>query len=390
MPTKHLPYGGSTIARTLQCPAWLNLSSTLPESDASSSYADEGTLLHNCMEAYVKTGEDIMSMVTRGVQYKDQVLTQELADEKLYPAANALALAGVRPPGDFRLDSVIVEPFVELIPGMAGGSIDVLSVSADGKTLLVLDYKFGHQQVPAKDNKQLLFYALCALVDESHQLDLSHVDTLQLVIVQPQDGECTPDIWTVSESVLDDFEDTVYEALNRSEANPADGSNAVAGDHCRFCPAEALCPSKTGLAARALRLTPEHADELAAAMAMAPQLENWVKAVRKLAHEQAELGVHIHGYKLVNKRARRVWTDTNVAAHKIKKMRGVSIREAQNHELKSPPQIEKLFKAKGVDFTRLGDYISSVSSGTTLVPESDKREESLPVGALKLTLDSLT
>jgi hypothetical protein len=51
---KHLKHGGSTIARTFQCKAWQRLSEDIPESP-SSTYAEEGTMLHDWMEKIVNT-----------------------------------------------------------------------------------------------------------------------------------------------------------------------------------------------------------------------------------------------------------------------------------------------------------------------------------------------
>jgi len=68
---------------------------------------------------------------------------------------------------------------------------------------------------------------------------------------------------------------------------------------------------------------------------------------------------------------------------KVRKMRKVKIEEATDMKLKSPPQLEKVLKQKDVDFKQFEDYIVSVSSGTTIAPESDKRAALLPAGALE-------
>ena len=55
--TKHLKFGGSTIARTIQCPAWQRLSEDLPKG-ISSPYAEEGTMLHEQMERIIKNHDN--------------------------------------------------------------------------------------------------------------------------------------------------------------------------------------------------------------------------------------------------------------------------------------------------------------------------------------------
>jgi len=370
---KHLKYGGSTAARTIQCAAWPNLAQSLP-TPPTSSFAEEGTMLHDAAEATMK-----------GLKDPTANISPELQHSKLQPAMEA----AYKVMADLNISEYRTEPFLELVPDQAGGSIDLLGLSEDGTTLMVLDYKFGHYRVTAEDNAQLLFYALCAMTDDVHGLDIDRVNTLALVIIQPQDGECEPDIWMTPESTLNDFEDLIYDAIDRAEISPLEGYQATAGPACRFCPAEAICTVKTGAAAAALRCTPAQVAEVAAALPLLSQLESWIKAVRKLAHEQAEQGQQLTGWKLVNKRARRVWNDPLKAAEKIRRARGIAIKDAQDIELKSPTQVEKLFKEKGVDFGKMSDYISSVSSGTTIAPEKDNREAVIPIAALKLTLDQL-
>ena len=52
--THHFRYGGSTAARTIGCPAWQQLREKAPKRlHGSNPYADEGTMLHNCMEEFM-------------------------------------------------------------------------------------------------------------------------------------------------------------------------------------------------------------------------------------------------------------------------------------------------------------------------------------------------
>jgi hypothetical protein len=126
------------------------------------------------------------------------------------------------------------------------------------------------------------------------------------------------------------------------------------------------------------------------AMSMVDEVESWVRAVRKLAHEQAELGVKIDGWKLVAKRATRVWNDEEAVASIFKKARKLKQADYQNVKMKSPAQIEKVCKQKDVDFSKFEEYISSVSSGSTLAHEEDKRPElPLSVNGLSAVIDRL-
>lgn len=381
---KHLTYGGSTMLRTLNCTAWVSEAAKMPPNDSSSVFADEGTLLHNCMEkCFDELGANVEFTDRLGDTYGSATLTQELVDDKLIPARDAIL--DLVDKYKFTGVSSLVEPFVELIPDESGGSIDMLAVSDDGKTVLVIDYKFGHVTVSAEENAQLMFYALCADVDPKTADMLKDAETLVLAIVQPNGDGDTLNVWETPIGVLDQFERDVYKAIDDSKKAPVH----KAGEWCKYCPAEAVCPIKTGVAEAAMRLDTTQAASLSQALSQVPEIEAWIKSINKLAFEQLERGVAIEGFKLVNKRASRVWAKEDEIADKIRRMRKVPVAEAFTSKIKSPAQMEKLFKEKGVDNSILGDYIVSVSSGTTVAKASDKRPDAAPTLALRMLADRL-
>ena len=377
--TKHLPTGGSTIDRTIKCPQWQRLDPKLPRK--ASSYADNGTLKHNVMEKVYKDDVDPDTLI--GVEkFNDAVLTRDMVVEDIIPMRQAT---------DDLLDKysvteILCEPFVELIPDVAGGSIDLLGVSEDGKTAVVIDYKTGFHQVSPVKSPQLLFYALCASVDPSTELMLRKAERLVLAIVQPVEGQCTAKVWDTGIDVLDDFEDKVYAALDATEKD----TDPSPGDHCKYCPAAPTCPAKTGEARKALMLQPTDLTTLATALPMVEQLEAWCKQVKTAAHEQLEAGARIQGYKLVNKRATRVWNDPDAAMKKVKWAKNLKLEEACDIKLKSPPQLEKLCKVKGIPFEPYGPLISAMSSGTTLAKADDKRPEALAIVSLKSMVNAVS
>ncbi len=386
---KHLRYGGSTINRTLNCAGWRKLADQMPPS-SSSSFADEGTLLHNCAEEYFDKGVGTGRMLEEGREYNGIVLTEELVEAKLNPAIRAVIALHDK----YEIHDFVCEPFVEIIPDQAGGSIDMLCIGHASKTCLVIDYKFGHNTVLAAANAQMLFYALCADVDPETAEQIKDVENLVLVIVQPNDDGGIADVYECEINVLDDFEDRVVKAIHKAEN--ADVTTAAsraeilcAGPWCQYCPAEGICDVKLGTVAKAQRLDLTDANVLVQAMALVAEMESWTKAVKKLAHEQMENGVAIKGFKLVNKRATRVWNNPEVTEKRLRNMRKLKISEAQEHKLKSPAQMEKLFKQKGLDFKPYNEHISAVSSGTTLAKESDKRPAVVPTLALKALADRL-
>ena len=133
----------------------------------------------------------------------------------------------------------------------------------------------------------------------------------------------------------------------------------------------------------ATRVNELNADKLAEYLPMAEEVEAWAKAVKKLAHEQLELGTSIKGYKLVNKRASRVWNDAKAVEEKVRKAKKIKLADGFNSVLKSPAQLEKVCKDLGIDFKKTyGPMLSSLSSGTTLAKESDKRSAVIPFAGI--------
>jgi hypothetical protein len=303
-------------------------------------------------------------LVAAGRSYGGVTLTRDLTLEKLEPALDGTMEVLEK----YGIDSYICEPFVAM-GDEVGGSIDLLGFSEDGVTALILDYKFGHNVVDVVNNKQLQFYALCALVDSSTAPLFEKVERFVQVIVQPTQ-ESVYTVWDYSLDTLTAFHSHVETAIEEArEATP----RLSTGAHCRWCPAEHVCPLKTGQALKAKYMDPAQLELLSEMLPIAEELESWIKKVKTAAHEQLELGTKIDGYKLVNKRASRVWNDPETAADIVRKARKIKLEDAYDMKLKSPAGFEKMCKAKGFDFSKFEGYISSVSSGTTLAKESDKR-----------------
>jgi hypothetical protein len=358
---QHLTFGGSTIARTIACPGWVQESKNAPpqlESDA----AAEGTLLHNCMEAYMMEDKHPDDML--GMTYKHMELTPDLLNDKLMPAVNTLEDLLK----SYDIEEYICEPMVTLSDDV-GGSIDFIGVSADRKAVLLVDYKFGYHQVHAVENKQLMFYALCASLDPATAEMFSEAETISMAIIQPTTEEGMA-VYMVKPEVISGFEKTVASAIGEARK---DNASIEPGEHCQFCPALPTCPVKTGQAMKAMMMSPDQMESMSEMLELAEQLKPWIKKVETVAHEQMELGAKVNGYKLVNKRASRVWNDTDAVTTMIRNARKIKLEEGFDMKLKSPAQMEKLCKNKKVDFKKYAEYISSVSSGTTLCREDDPR-----------------
>ena len=371
---KHYKYGGSTAARTMACPAWTKLSEDMPK-QVSSSYADVGTMLHNCMEQILL--EDLKPKDLIDFKYNDHEVTQEMVDEKLTPAHEAFKQLCK----DYKITEFEAETTMEQSEDV-GGTADFIAAGED--TVLVGDWKFGDGIiVDAHENAQGMFYAMLARKEIP---DLFKGRTkLGIAIIQPTDRSDI-DVWMTDFDALDDFETAFTQAVDLARKGK---SEPTPGDHCKWCPAMTTCPAKTGLLAKMKRIAPDSLahKQVSEALDLAKAIETWVKEVRAFAHEQMELGVKFDGWKIVQTQGRNNWHDTDGAMDRVRKAQKLTIDECVESKLISPAKLKKVCKDKGVDFKRFEDYCSVTSSGTTIARLSDKRPEYVAMKGLQALKD---
>jgi hypothetical protein len=367
VPAHSTVIGGSTASRVIGCPGSVALVAKMPPKP-SSEYADKGTLLHDVMSDLLSS-EDAMPADFLGREYNGIKLTQDIIDEKVIPALEALN--EIDPNTELELEVESRVSFGDLIPD-AFGSADV--IGRLGRRTIVLDWKFGDGvPVPAENNKQLLFYAAAARVTPKTAWAFEDTDELELIIVQP------PHVrrWVTDFKTLDLFVHDMTRAVKKAQLPNAP---LAVGDHCRWCAAKPICPKMTGAAERALQLKLNEldAEAIGKLLAQADLVEDWIKDLRGLAYNMLENDKPVPGYKLVAKKATRQWVDEAVTKTKLAEM-GVKDKDLfKPQELISPAQAEKLLKKSKLALP--DDLVVAVSSGSTLAPESDPRPAVLNIG----------
>jgi hypothetical protein len=342
--------GGSTAKRVISCPGSVKLVQKMPP-QPSSVHADRGTMLHEAISTILSDGTVRAGMY----KHKDQLLTQELYDEKITPALDALD--EIDPNGDLVYEVETRVGFGDLLPGVFG-STDL--VGRIGQRAVVLDWKFGDGVVvDAVENAQLMFYAAAAMRTDELKWAFDGVDEIECVIVQP------PVVrrWVTNKLRILQFEQELMTAVMQAQR---DDAPLAQGEHCRWCAAKPICPQMTGAVDRAIKqqVINMDVDTLAKYLHTADLLEDWIKDLRALAFGLLEKGADVPGYKIVQKQARRQWVDEANAA----KVLGEDFVESV---LLSPAQAEKLLKKRKL--TLPDDLVVSVSSGTTLAPVDDPR-----------------
>ncbi len=356
--------GGSTAKRVINCPASVKLVQQMPP-QAESEHAARGTLLHNVIAELLEFEKVPVQML--GATYKTQTLTQELIDEKIIPALEALDEIDPERQMEYMVETRVA--FGDFLPGVFG-STDLLG--RKGKRAFVLDWKFGDGVlVDAVENPQLLFYAAAAMRTPAAQWVFEGAEEIECVIVQP------PSIrrWVTTPERVKQFEqESLYAVRLSSWPEPP----MQTGDHCRWCTAKPICPQMTGAVDRALKtqLAALPAEQIATQLQQADMLEDYIKNVRALAFQMLENGRPVPGYKLVAKRGTRQWvSDAKIEAW----VDANDIKDAYEPvKIKSPAQLEKVLKKAKIEFP--AEMVVSVSSGDTLASEDDPRPAVLQIG----------
>jgi hypothetical protein len=346
--------GGSTAKRVINCPGSVALVAEMPP-QPSSSYAEEGTLLH-----------DEISRFLGDLDYRF-TCSQELIQDKLWPALDLLDEIDPDKTMEYAVETRV--GFGDLLPGVFG-STDLMG--RIGNKAIILDWKFGAGvPVPAEENEQLMFYAAAAMRTPEAKWVFDGATEVELVIIQPP----TIKRWTTTIERIKQFEQTLIRAVKIAEQPDAPLKN---GDHCRWCNAKPVCPIMTGAVDRAIVMQMDKidVDKIGAYLHNADLLEDWIKDLRSLAEEMMKKGKPVPGWKMVPKRATRSWVKEEDA--KVALLQHLKESEVIETKLVSPAAAEKLLKAQKL---KLPDGLTvAISSGNTIAPESDPRPAVVLIG----------
>ena len=357
--------GGSTAKRVINCPGSVALVQKMPPRP-SSKYADEGTLLHNVMAELIMGDEAPEHYL--GARYEDQILTQELIDNKIKPALEALDAIDSKRVMEIEAETRV--GFGDLLPGVFG-STDL--IGRLGNRAVVLDWKFGDGvMVEVEENPQLMFYAAAAMRTPEAQWAFDGATEIEMVIVQP------PEVrrWVTTPMRIARFEQELVQAVKQAEKPDA---KLAVGDHCRWCAAKPICPKMTGAVDRALKVQIDAlpAEQISNYLKNADMLEEWIKDLRALALQMLESGAKLPEYKLVAKRAIRSWTDEEKAKVALFTY-GLTESEVMETSVVSPAKAEKALKKRKLGLPE--DLVVAISSGNTLASVDDPRPEVMLLG----------
>lgn len=392
----HAELGASSASRWMACPGSIRMCRDLP--DRRSVWAAEGTAAHAVGEKCLTGNRTPDSCKGDSITVDGDTFT---VDDDMIAAVQVYVdhIQDVGYNRGTKKDPVHIEKKVSLsayadnpddILHQMFGTADYIRYLWPEKTLLVADYKHGAGvKVEAEGNAQSRYYALGALA-EFRGFEIQNIETH---IIQPR---CDPDNPISIERIdivdLLDWSTDLFDAA-RDTQDP--NAPLIAGKHCRFCPAQGVCPQVREQRMQAAQLVfhngkdgqivpampPERLklDQLRAVLDSADDITAWVNACQKLAHDMLDTGMtdedrRTLGYKLVAKRAMRKWRDEQGAADWLCEQFGLGDEDIYGEpKIKSPAQIEKQLDKHGKKLLKDADLIVAESSGNTLAPESDKR-----------------
>lgn len=383
---QHALLSASGAARWLACTPSARFEEGFPES--TSPYAEEGTLAHSVAELmanyYIgRSGADECEEKLMGYErekyYNTELREATTAYGKLIREKHLEALQ--RSP-DTQVELEVRVDFSDWVPE-GFGTCDCLIIS-DG-VLEIIDFKYGKGvRVDAENNPQMLLYALGAVALYESLYDF---ETVRTTIFQPRISE-EPSTSEMSLNTLLAWGNE-YVRPRALLADAGGGDYAPSDDTCRWCRGKEQCRARTEKnlalfdeAPDVNLLTP---DEAAVILGKAKDIKAWLSDIESLVQKTLLDGIPVTGWKLVEGRSNRRYTDELLVAKALKK---AGYKEAIFYEKKllTITALEKALGKKEVGEV-LGELIEKPEGAPTVAPITDKRQEFKPQEAVLAAFD---
>lgn len=397
MPDVHALLSASSSKQWLHCPPSVRLQENFP--NESSVYAEEGTFAHEICEYKVR--KYLHERVKR--PQSEEFDTEEIEQiTDVYAEFVISIIEQMRENGCEPLAFVEERVDYSHIAPSGFGTADMLIIGKDeqGRGILhVCDFKTGAGVfVDADHNSQMMLYALGGLAAYGFLYD---IEIVRMSIIQPRLDNIST--FECSRQELEDWGESIKPTAllafeGKGEQHP--------GDWCRFCRVKPVCKACADealalcrkdfldLDAGAFDDTAEESDmtapyeadtqttvfkqpglipisELAEILPTLNRISSWIEAVFAfVASEAINHGVPIPGYKVVEGRSKRVFTDTKAVADTAV---ANGYTDLYKQSLITLTEFEKMMGKKKFN-ELLGEYVAKPPGKLALVPESDPRE----------------
>ena len=362
MSKAHAFLSASSAHRWIACPPSAKLQEQY--TDHGSEFAAQGTDAHalgesKCLKALGRTTE-----VNKNLRYFDEEM-DDCTDQ--YAAFIMEQLAILQQ--DCKDPLVLIEQRVDFsrwVPD-AFGTADAILVGNGQLTICDLKYGTG-VEVNAEHNPQMCCYALgcLELVD-----DLYNIQEITMIIFQPRREHISQ--WTITKTdLLHWADDTLVPAAKLAAAGKG---TFCSGEHCRFCKAKHECRARAEAQMNLMRyefdLPPILSDEeISEILTKLDPLISWAEDLKAYALEAAVRGKRWQGFKLVEGRSNRRYTDEEAVVKKV-----ISAgKDPYKRELLGITAMTKLLGRKKFD-ELLSELVEKPVGKATLVQDSDPRPE---------------
>ena len=359
--TNHSLLSASSSHRWLHCPPSARLCEGYD--DKGSNFAAEGTDAHALCEYKLRAA--------LGMEAKDPTEDLSWYDAEMEESANGYAAFVMELVEEAKKNCsdpvVLIEQRLDYSRYVAEGfGTGDCVIIADG-TLHIVDFKYGRGiLVEAEDNPQMMLYALGAL----ELFDcLYDIDTVSMTIFQPRRGNVST--YTLPKADLYEWADTVLAPA--AELAWSGEGEYHCGEWCQFCKAKADCRERANANMELAKyefkqpplLTDEEVEEI---LGRIDELIAWASDIRDYALQAAIGGKHWTGYKLVEGRSNRKYTDERAV---VAAVRAAGYEPYEHKVLGVTAMTTMLGKKQFNDI--LGGLVTKPQGKPTLVPDSDKR-----------------
>jgi len=370
MSAGHALLSASGASRWLNCPPSARLEEQFPQS--TSEYAEEGTLAHELCE--LKLLKYSVPMAPRTYTTKlNKLKKNKLWNNEMegytdiymnYIKSVAMSYKNVPTiKAETKLD------FSKYVPE-GFGTADCIIIY--GNEMHVIDFKYGQgRAVSAERNPQMMLYAVGAYLKYSL---LYNIETVKMVIIQPRIYD-EPLVYEMNISDLLTWADSIVEVANLAING---GGDFKAGKHCEFCRAKAQCRERAETNLKVAQYEFKKPplltdDEVGQVLKQSQDLAKWADDLKDYALSASLAGKIIPGWKAVEGRSSRYFTDSDKAIELIVN-NGTNEDMLYERKQLTLAQIEKLIGKKEFNDV-VGDLVEKSAGKPTLVEESDKREK---------------
>lgn len=363
-PEVHSVLGASAADRWMNCTPSAQLTAGME--DETTTFAAEGTAAHALCEWKVRKALKMRAGRRPTSDYWTDEMEEFTDDYRDY----IMDLVG-RAKQHCKDPVTLIEQHLDFscyVPD-GFGTGDFLLVA--DKELNVVDFKYGRGvAVYADHNPQMMLYALGAL----NLFDcLYDIEQVTMTIFQPRLSSIST--WNISTEELYQWAEEVLKP--KAELAAKGEGEFVSGSWCRFCKARNTCRARAESFLELARMEFQPPallsdEEVAEVMEKADELSKWASDVMAYAQAEAiENGKHWNGYKLVEGRSVRKFSDEAKVEAAAKE---AGYTDIYNKSLITLTAFEKLM-GKEAFAEILGQYVTKPAGKLTLVPVSDKRPE---------------